>query len=370
LRIVGASCRAKVAFAAAIGYFAKRVKIGVLIAAACFWVTPAAGATRFTLEYEAPAGCPSREAFLEAVRERAPDAVNAAIDAQFAFRVMIEAAGDLARGRVSLGDGSAERVIVPAPCADVTSSIALMIAIVLSGDAERKEAAAAVGPGAESEATPAQQQEAAQVSASPKPPQHPAMTRPEAAPLRVRGAPAESRMSVSVRGGAWGAVGLSDGVAPFPAAAASGGVELGLDVRGWLRPSARAGVAYVSGDASVAGLGGAEFALLSVVARLCPHTFAFTRRWSVSACGSLELGELTARGSTENGLVQRMPWQAIGVASRVEFALTRILSLEGELGVRGIVQHDRFVFEPDATEVYDVPRFAPHLSLGASARFP
>jgi hypothetical protein len=359
-----------VAFAAAIGYFAKCVKIGVLIAVACFWVTPAAGATRFTLEYEAPAGCPSRDAFLDAVRERAPDAVKAEVDAQFAFRVTIEAEGELARGRVSLGDGSAERVIVPAPCADVASSIALMIAIVLAGEAERKEAVAAVEPGAEPETTPARQQEEAKVSAPPKPPQNPAMARTEPAPLRDRRTPTQSGTDVSVRGGAWGAVGISDGVAPFPATAASAGVELGVDVRGWIRPSARAGVTYVSGDASLAGLGGAEFALFAVVARLCPHTFAFTRRWSLSACGSLELGELTARGSTENGLVQRMPWRAIGVASRVEFALTRILSLEGELGVRGIVQHDRFVFEPDATEVYDVPRFAPHVGLGASALFP
>lgn len=346
------------------------MRLGLLVAVGCLGILGAgpasAAAARFTLDYEAPAGCPSREAFLEAVRDRVPGAEESKQEGSFAFRVTIEATGELFRGRVELGEAAPEREVVPAPCADVASSMAIMIAMVLSGDAREREAERA-SPAPVPERTPAATESAAPIHEKSRPSQRriePVGTPPQ----RPAGTPSER---VLLRGGAWGAAGISDGVAPFPAIALSGGAELWVDWVGRLRPSARAGALYVTGDTTVDGLGGAEFRLSGLVGRVCPHTFSLAARWSLAACASFEIGELTARGvSTPNRRVQRMPWLSFGVAPRAELALGRVVSLEAEVGLRGIVRHDRFVFEPEATEVYDVPRFAPHLALGASARFP
>ncbi len=342
----------------------------------CLWVSSArpAAAMPFKLEYEAPAGCPTREAFVEAVRERVPEAQASDEPGRYTFRVKIEAEGERARGQLELGDGVPPRQVALAPCADVANSMVLMIAMLLSGD--RLRFPDRYLPPGEEEPPPSEGAEAAPAPAS----EAPAAAAPvveTTAPARVATAPvrertrAPSRERDTFRGGAWGAAGLADGVAPFPAIALSGGAELELPWIGGLKPSARAGVTYASGDTSVDGFGGAEFRLLAFAARLCPHSFSLSSRWTLAACASFELGELTARGvRTANRLVQRMPWTAAGVAPRLELALSRVFSLEGELGLRGIVRHDRFVFEPGATEVYDVPRFATHLALGASARFP
>lgn len=335
------------------------------MAAGCFSLSaarPVWAQTHFTLEYEAPAGCPSREAFIDAVRKRVPDAEER--EGGAAFHVTIEAEGAWARGRVRLGHGAAEREVVPAPCADVASSMAIMIALVLSGSAPALEA--------DGEAAAPEPPTAPPAPAAPPVKQKANVSQRHVAPARVSPRRPEHAQSerISFGAGAWGAFGFSGGVAPFPATALSGGAELWLDWFAW-RPSARAGLLHAAGDTSVEGRGSAEFRLTGFAGRVCPHTISLAASWSIAACGSLEIAELTARGvSTPNGKVQRMPWLALGVAPRAELALGRFASLEAELGVRGVVRHDRFLFEPDATVVYDVPRFAAHGSLGASARFP
>jgi hypothetical protein len=350
-------------------------------AVGCFWLSTAgaAGAVPFALEYEAPAGCPSREAFVEAIRERVPDAHESDQAGRFTFRVRIEPNGDRVRGSLAIGDGTAVRDVAHSPCADVANSMVLMIAIALSGERTTHAPVGTANEGAEERTTddavekprtpPATKAPAASPSAGTE-------TKTATAPTAVtrtpeRRAPEASRERESFRAGVWGTAGLSGGVAPFPAVAVSGGAELELPWIAVVKPSLRAGVMHASGDTSVDGFGGAEFRLLAFAGRLCPHAFSLSRRWALATCASLELGELTARGvRTPNRRVERMPWFALGLAPRVELALSRVVSFEGELGVRGIVRHDRFVFEPEATEVYDVPRFAPHVSLGASARFP
>jgi hypothetical protein len=241
-----------------------------------------------------------------------------------------------------------------------------MIAIVLAGEEEQQVEAEPPAP------TPAAPNEpnAPNAPSAPSVAQKPATPRVERAPAPARREQEPRDAPVSFRGGVWAHGGFASGMAPFPAFAASGGAELALDFT-WLAPSVRAGAAYATGDTSVDARGGAEFRLLAFAGRVCPHVFSLAPRWSLAACASLELGELTARGvSTPNRLVQRMPWASLGVAPRVELALGRFAAFEAELGLRGIVRHDRFVFEPDAAEVYDVPRVAPHVSVGVSARLP
>jgi hypothetical protein len=373
-------------FRAGVQLTSRTVRIGLFGAVGCFWLSTAgrAGAVPFALEYEAPAGCPSREAFVEAVRERVPDAHESDKAGRLTFRVRIEPAGDRVRGSLAIGDGTAVRQVAHSPCADVANSMVLMIAIALSGEriAGPPGSSGAANEGAEERTT---DEAAEKPEKPPTPPATPAPaasgpagteTKTETAPAAVtrtpeRRGPEPRREGESLRAGVWGTAGLSGGVAPFPAVAVNGGAELELPWIAAVKPSVRAGVMHASGDTSVDGFGGAEFRLLAFAGRLCPHAFSLSRRWALAACASLELGELTARGvRTPNRRVERMPWFALGLAPRVELALNRVVSFEGELGVRGIVRHDRFVFEPEATEVYDVPRVAPHVSLGASARFP
>jgi hypothetical protein len=334
-----------------------------------------AAAVPFALDYEAPSGCPSREAFVGAIRERVPEAEISESATRYRFRVAIEAEGEHARAQLTLGDGVPVRHVAPAPCPDVANSMVLMIAIVLTGDRFIRLLDRSPAPNEEPlepevsaetpPETPPQREPPASVEG--KPVSKPA----EPAPARAGRAPAPSRELGSFRGGAWGAAGLAGGVAPFPAVALSGGAELELPWIAALKPSLRAGVTYASGDTSVEGYGGAEFRLIAFAGRVCPHAFSLSQRWALAVCASVELGELTASGvRTPNRRIERMPWVAVGVAPRVELALSRVVSFEGELGLRGIVRHDRFVFEPDATEVYDVPRLSPQLSFGASARFP
>jgi hypothetical protein len=359
------------------------VRIGLFGAVGCFWLSTAgpASAVPFALEYEAPAGCPSREAFVEAIRERVPEAHESDQAGRFKFRVTIEPAGDRVRGSLAIGDGTSARQVAHSPCADVANSMVLMIAIALSGE-RTINAPGRWGATSEGAAEPTTDAAAEKPPTPPVPPA-PAADRPASAEAKTasaraavtrtpeRRAPEAGGERESFRAGVWGTAGLSGGVAPFPAVAVSGGAELELPWIAGVKPSLRAGVMHASGDTSVDGFGGAEFRLLAFAGRLCPHAFSLSQRWALAACASLELGELTARGvRTPNRRVERMPWFALGLAPRVELALNRVVSFEGELGVRGIVRHDRFVFEPEATEVYDVPRFAPHVSLGASARFP
>jgi hypothetical protein len=175
---------------------------------------------------------------------------------------------------------------------------------------------------------------------------------------------------VTLGAGVWGAYGLELGPAPFPAHGGAAGGELALDIAGALRPSLRVGGGFLRSDVTVSGRGNAEFRLLAVVVRLCPHAFELSRRMTLHACALVDVGELTARGRTENRLVQRMPWVAFGVAPRFGFALGRVFALEGEVGASGVGRHDHFVFQPGAIEVHDVAPISVGARVGFAARIP
>jgi hypothetical protein len=341
------------------------VRIGVLVAAICILALPARAAAEeatFALTYDAPEDCPSREAFVREVMARAPGAREVAEVPVHSFRVAITREAELVRGRVVLGDGASAREVPPAPCADVADSAAIMIALVLAGER------APIGP------------EGAPAPDVAKPPPEPEPTPEPTAPVEPKGResprPSPARAAepeqgaVTLRAGVWGAYGLELGPAPFPAHGGSAGGELALDIAGALRPSLRVGGGFLRSNVTVTGRGDAEFRLLAVVVRLCPHAFELWRRMTLHACALVEVGELTARGRTENRLVQRMPWVAFGAAPRFGFALSRVFALEGEVGASGVGRHDRFVFQPDAAEVHDVPPVSVGARIGVAARFP
>jgi hypothetical protein len=341
------------------------VRIGVFVAAFSILALPvpaAAGEPTFALAYDAPDDCPSREAFVAEVMARAPGAREAAEVPVHSFRVVITREAELVRGRVVLGDGASAREVPPAPCADVADSMAIMIALVLAGERAPAEPDGAPAPSV------------AQPPPKPEPtPEPTASVEPKGreSPRPSPGGAAEpERGAITLRAGVWGAYGLELGPAPFPAHGGSAGGELALDVAGALRPSLRVGGGFLRSDVTVSGRGNAEFRLLTVVVRLCPHTFELWRRMTLHACALVEVGELTARGRTENRLVQRMPWVTFGAAPRFGFALGRTFTLEGEVGASGVARHDRFVFQPDAAEVHDVPPVSVGARVGVGARFP
>jgi hypothetical protein len=338
------------------------VRIGVLIAGFGIVALPARAAEEsatFALAYEAPEGCPSREAFVKEVMARAPGAREAGEEPVHSFGVVITREAELARGRVMLGEGASARDVPPAPCADVASSAAIMIALVLAGEPEPLEPEPA--PPVANSSPEAAPVPAPAASVEPVPREPPRPTPPRAA--------APERGVVTLRAGVWGAYGLELGPAPFPAHGGSAGGELSLDIAG-ARPSVRVGGGFLRSDVTVDGRGAAEFRLLVAVARLCPHAFEPWKGMTLHACALLEVGELTARGRTERRLVQRMPWVAFGVAPRIGLSLGRVITLEGEVGASGVTRHDRFVFQPGTVEVHEIPPVLVGARVGVGARFP
>ncbi|HEY3498008.1 MAG TPA: hypothetical protein VGK73_25085 [Polyangiaceae bacterium] len=321
---------------------------------------PLAG-LEFSLRYSAPATCPTQASFVEQIRARVPDANEA--EGGPTFVVELREEGALVRGRLVLeleGGASSEREIPAAPCADVTRSMAIVIAIVLSGelvadpDAEASE-------GADSprhEPPPAVRPTSAEKA--------------QDAALPSRALPEPARRSVPDssrwRFGAFAHGTLNLAAAPFPALGGSAGFDLAYERPSLLSPSLRAGAEYVVGTEEHE-LGDADFALWALLLRVCPLRHAHSVLWELHACASFDAGRLSVDGETiDGGREVWMTWLAPGGALRFAGALSRTLALELELAGFGLLHHDDFVFQPGNQEVFDIPTFSLSFSLGIAAR--
>jgi hypothetical protein len=333
----------------------------------------AAGADRsYSVAYEGPASCPSRQAFLDAVAARAPAATLSASEAALEFDVRLAEEGPLARGTLSVHFATGEhfaREIPPAACEDVTTSLAIIAGLLLSG-ALLPEPASSPLPTSE---------DLARQGADP-PPLGPVHAVPAAhaepsrggAPVSHLEPPPPAQERGRLRAGLFADARLDFGVAPFPAFGVVSGLEARLDRRSWFSPSARAGVVYVGGDASKPPLGGARLELLAATLRACPLGLAFTGRLRLDGCALFEGGVLTASPRATPGATGdvAMPWLAVGAAVRAEARVAGPVGVEAELSGFGLVRHDAFALEPGRVVVHDVPPFSGALSLGFVARWP
>jgi len=352
------------------GVAGSRVQLALCaLGAAVVATEPAhAGEARtYAVSYAAPAACPERPAFLEAIRSRAAFASLVAADGELAFEVRIVAEGELASGTLSVRFRTGERFAreVPAArCEDVTTSMAIMAGLLLSGALLPEP----VGPRADEPAPGAHEGGEAEVL-PPVPPPKSSAPPPEpepSAPVRKPSQPLRFRAGAYVDGR------LDFGVAPFPAFGAGVGFDGLVERDSWFSPSVRVGLLYVAGSASEPPLGGAHLSLRAVSARVCPVRFPLGKPFTLDACGLLEGGVLTASPRSTPGATGDvdMTWLGIGGAGKLEAAVGAQTALEAELSAFGLVQHDQFVVQPGDVNVYTVPAVSGAFSLGLVVRWP
>jgi hypothetical protein len=322
-------------------------------------------AQTFSLVYAAPEGCPARSTFVASILARAPGSREATTDAELAFEARLAADGDLTRGlftvRFAHGDRF-EREVPAARCADVTTSMAIMAGLLLSGALLPEKAAEPPPVAAPVPAPPA---------APPPPPVAEAPAPPAAVASRATSAPAEGETLGRFRVGAFAHAVLDLGALPFPAFGGDVGLDAALDRSSPLSPSLRAGFSYRAGKASHPPVGDGLFALKVLMVRACPLRFAPGPPLAIHACALVDLGQLrvSARNTTHPA-DRSMPWLAMGAAGRLELRLASAVSLETELSLYGLARHDQFLLEPGDLELHDIPAVAAEASVGIVARLP
>lgn len=345
-----------------------RLALSVACAAVVVSETAHAGEARtYAVSYSAPGACPERATFLEAIRSRAAFASLVAADAELAFDVRIVPEGELARGTLSVRFRTGERFAreVPAArCEDVTTSMAIMAGLLLSG--------ALLPEPARPDALEPLESAPAPIDAEPPAPAAPTKEQAPAPEPAPRAAAEGTSKPLRFRAGAYVDGRLDFGVAPFPALGAVAGLDALLERDSWFSPSVRVGVAYVAGSASKPPLGGAHLSLRAVSVRACPVRLPLGKPFTLDACGLFEGGVLTAspRGTPGATGDLDMTWLGIGGAGKLEAAVGPQTALEAELSAFGLLQHDEFVVQPGDVNVYTVPALSGAFSLGLVVRWP
>lgn len=351
------------------GVAGSRVRLAwCVLSAAVVATEPArAGEARtYSVGYSAPAACPDRSAFVEAIRSRATFASLVSADGELALDVRLDSAGELASGTLNVRFRTGERFVREVPagrCEDVTTSMAIMAGLLLSG--------ALLPEPARPEATePAEDARIAEAMAPPPvPPAKGAAPPPAPEP---HGAARAVSKPLRFRAGAYVDGRLDFGVAPFPALGAGVGFDGLIERDSWFSPSVRVGLLYVAGSASEPPLGGAHLSLRAVSVRACPVRLPLGGPFTLDGCGLFEGGVLTASPRSTPGATGDvdMTWLGLGGAGKLEASVGAQTALEAELSAFGLLHHDQFVVQPGDVNVYTVPALSGAFSLGLVVRWP
>lgn len=347
----------------------------------------------FSLEYTAPAICPDKAHFVQAIVDRAPQAREASAEsAQFRFVAQLEASasGGLARGSVSVEQQDrsvSRRDVAEAPCSDVVESMAVILSLILAGSESAPAAppvAVAVIPSASAPTAPAPEPPAEQApvpaveqppppAVPPKEPVSATEREPSATPLAVEEAPAGPSTSERLRFGIRLAGVAETGVAPSVAFGGQGGLDLWWARSGFWSPSARLTARYVSSGVEVTDSGSARFRLVAMRAELCPARWPERSSTFGRVCGLFDAGQLEAQPQSDvpgDPQSQTMPWIGGGGSLRLESTLADTVSLEAAADLLGTTRADTFTIDPGSHEVHEVPRISAMFSLGAVVRLP
>jgi hypothetical protein len=342
------------------------------------------------LSYEAPAGCPSSEAFTDAVRAQAKAAKLSAGDEparRLTVRIM---RGERSEGGAGAGEGQLHgrlqieetdgatsiREVTAATCDDVVAALSLMAAMAIDAD-PRNDPAKKVKPGPKeaSGASGGQGGAAASPSAGTAPSRSPIDRggRPQTAagqPRASNPAPADPpppqdaaetrHWQIGAHGGAFG------GVAPVLA----WGAVVFVDWSAWnttgVAPSLRLGLALAESSAVVLAEGQATFRW--VAARLGGCPFALSEvPFTVRACGGLDAGLLRGQGSAVARPVEvTRGWIAATAAGRLQVPVSAWLFIEGEAGFTFPFIRDQFVFDRPRRDIHEVPPVSGFATAGIS----
>ncbi len=313
----------------------------------------------FSLAYSAPAACPDRDAFVSSIRARTarPRLVRADDGASVAVRVVIETRdAGAASGRLDLreADGTEEtRTVTSRTCAEVSSALALVAAVMLDPEARSTAEPSPTLP------PPAP---------SPSPPRAPSPASPSPArPPPASPSPPRPPPSTEWPFAAGAHAGIMSGIGP--AIAPIGGVFATLERRTpTLASSLRLGV-DIARTSSALRSGTQTYEWLGAAMRLCPAYVSLRADLRLAPCAGFQAAAL--RGTTRD---VRSPtanlqlWLAPVAGGSVEWALSSTVSLELEGAALFPLRRARFFLAPNST-IFEVPSVAGTVTAGVRVRF-
>lgn len=299
-----------------------------MFATSCLFLTPrvlrAAEVTGAAGEaaYDVPAGCPAREAWLEALRARLPALLRThPLLEQLSVRVTREGRKSPAgyEGTLAGADetpGSGLRQLRGQTCEEVLEALAFVAALAL------QRVAAEPSPTASWLAAPA---------AEPAP----------AVPASAESAGGQPGVHAFVL--------LHEGLSGVSGFAAGAGMQLAWAASGW-QPLLLLGVYLGGDDEQLASGGTARLRQGALQAVACPWRWPSRGLLGVRACAELELGVVSGEATgVPEAERQLAPWSSAGLQLRAELALGRGWQVGGWLGAAAPLHHSRFYFRPDVT---------------------
>jgi hypothetical protein len=317
------------------------------------------------LTYTAPAECPGEQQLRSEISARTSRArIGAKPGGGRLFRASIEPRGGELVGTLRIDEPSGSgtpRQVRAAQCADVTSALALMIAVAIDPRASTVPASALP----RTPAAPAQTSAALAASVSPSGSWTLAAPRPPEAP-----APAPRAEAASWTWAAGASALVLGGIAPDLGVGGVAFAEAGHEVAGRPGLAVRAGAAYA--DSGLTGGESREATMRWIAARLalCPAPIQVSPPFSLGACLDADLGGLRAEGrGVAHPRADMRPFAALGLSARAQVRPSRTWFVELGGGVWSPLTRNTFVFEEPRRVVYEMPRVGWSLAAGAGLRF-
>lgn len=308
-----------------------------------------AGGTRFHLAYEAPPGCPARADFLAAIHARTTRPELAASGERAPeLSVTIEPAGGRTIGRLDVVEPGGEpqrRTVSSRTCAEVTTALALVAALLLDPDARTS---GDVSPEAPAELSP----DATPIEPAARPRPRPRAERPPRSRPEGR---ARVELSTGIALGATGGVGPA--IAPragvlFDVELAPGESASGVALQ--LAPSLRA-AADVAATSSDLASGAQHYLWIGGTLGACPARLALGARVRLAPCAAVQAGAHAGRTTqVANRTSSVDPWVAPLAGLRLEWALSASVSLELQGDVVFPLLRTRFFLAPSTT-IFEIP---------------
>ncbi len=298
----------------------------VAVLSVLLWPEPSHAGEVIPIYYAAPKECPTASAFLQQVRDRAPDALELAdTEASARYRIGISRSDSAFVGRI---DGTAssgtpvERTLTDARCSELASALALVTALSINPPISR---------------APLDSLAAAPPKAQRRPP------RLQKKRPRLHGR----------AGGGWDVIG---GIAPAVGiASADVSAHVAYD---WFEAlSATFSVGLVVGRAADSPRIGVDVDYRWLLLRLsaCPVEYAVGSAVRLGACGGWQVGDVRVTGSggaLERSETAHLLWSSLDATLRGGVKLLRPLWLELEGGLVLPFQTASFVLSAPRTLVY------------------
>lgn len=283
------------------------------------------------VEYRAPPGCPTEEAFIDQLRRRgirAPLAAPGEKARTFQIDVKTETRPHGRLTVIGLDGKRVTRTVAGRSCEELVSGLAVMTAV-------------AISPLALAEPPPEPEPPAPTPSPAPPasaPPPEPPMEAP-----RSKEAPPQPRAAAQIEVGTGIRVFSLLTVAPEPILGAGVFVDLQR-----ARASLRVGIDQTLPDTIGDGFAQARFAWTTARAELCP-TFVSFGALSFAPCAVLDLGVVRATDSRGDHPQDDLRfWATAGGLARVRFAMTRRWYVELGPALTATLSRDSFILRPSS----------------------